>query len=211
MGIEAPWPHQVGAAEHAWAGDSVVIATGTASGKSLAYQLPMLSAVLADPRSRALYLSPTKALAADQHRALTALGLPGVRAATLDGDTPFEERDWIRQHANVVLSNPDLLHRTLLPQHQRYSSFLRRLRFVVIDECHHYRGLFGSHVCLVLRRLRRLCALYGSAPVFVLASATSATPGESASRLIGLPVRTVERTARRAAPGPSRCGSRRWR
>ncbi|MEO6502482.1 MAG: DEAD/DEAH box helicase [Jatrophihabitantaceae bacterium] len=192
MGIAAPWPHQVEAAEHAWAGDSVVIATGTASGKSLAYQLPMLSAVLADPRSRALYLSPTKALAADQHRALTALGLPGVRAATLDGDTPFEERDWIRQHANVVLSNPDLLHRTLLPQHQRYSSFLRRLRFVVIDECHHYRGLFGSHVSLVLRRLRRLCALYGSAPVFVLASATSATPGQSASRLIGLPVRTVD-------------------
>ena len=191
-GIDAPWPHQVEAAEHAWAGESVVIATGTASGKSLAYQLPMLSAVLADARSRALYLSPTKALAADQHRALTALGLPGVRAATLDGDTPYEERDWIRQHANVVLSNPDLLHRTLLPQHQRYSGFLRRLRFVVIDECHHYRGLFGSHVSLVLRRLRRLCALYGAAPVFVLASATSATPGQSASRLVGLPVRTVD-------------------
>ncbi|WP_408666795.1 DEAD/DEAH box helicase [Jatrophihabitans sp.] len=191
-GIDAPWPHQVEAAEHAWAGDSVVIATGTASGKSLAYQLPMLSAVLAESRSRALYLSPTKALAADQHRALSALGLPGLRAATLDGDTPFEERDWIRQHANVVLSNPDLLHRTLLPQHQRYSGFLRRLRFVVIDECHHYRGLFGSHVSLVLRRLRRLCAAYGAAPVFVLASATSATPGQSASRLVGLPVRTVD-------------------
>ncbi|HEX8305226.1 MAG TPA: DEAD/DEAH box helicase [Jatrophihabitans sp.] len=191
-GIDAPWPHQVEAAEHAWAGDSVVIATGTASGKSLAYQLPMLSAALTEPRSRVLYLSPTKALAADQHRALTALGLAGLRAATLDGDTPFEERDWIRQHANVVLSNPDLLHRTLLPQHQRWASFLRRLRFVVIDECHHYRGLFGSHVSLVLRRLRRLCAAYGSAPVFVLASATSATPGQSAARLIGLPVRTVD-------------------
>ncbi len=177
-----------------------MIATGTASGKSLAYQLPMLSAVLADSRSRALYLSPTKALAADQHRALTALGLPGVRAATLDGDTPFEERDWIRQHANVVLSNPDLLHRTLLPQHQRYSSFLRRLRFVVIDECHHYRGLFGSHVSLVLRRLRRVCAAYNAAPVFVLASATSATPGQSASRLVGLPVRAVERD--RSPRGP---------
>jgi len=190
-GIAAPWPHQVEAAEHAWAGDSVVIATGTASGKSLAYQLPMLSAVLAD-RSRVLYLSPTKALAADQLRALTALGVAGVRAATLDGDTPFEERDWIRQHANVVLSNPDLLHRTLLPQHQRWAGLLRRLRFVVVDECHHYRGVFGSNVSLVLRRLRRLCALYGAAPVFVLASATSATPGESAARLVGLPVRTVE-------------------
>ncbi|MDQ1743448.1 MAG: box helicase protein, partial [Pseudonocardiales bacterium] len=191
VGISAPWPHQVQAAEHAWAGESVVIATGTASGKSLAYQLPMLSAVLAD-RSRVLYLSPTKALAADQLRALSALGLAGVRAATLDGDTPFEERDWIRQHANVVLSNPDLLHRTLLPQHQRWSSLLRRLRFVVVDECHHYRGVFGSNVSLVLRRLRRLCAFYGAAPVFVLASATSATPGESAARLVGLPMRTVE-------------------
>ena len=199
-GIDAPWPHQVEAAEHAWAGESVVIATGTASGKSLAYQLPILSAVLTEARSKVLYLSPTKALAADQHRALTALGLAGLRAATLDGDTPFEERDWIRQHANVVLSNPDLLHRTLLPQHQRWAGFLRRLRFVVIDECHHYRGLFGSHVSLVLRRLRRLCAVYGAAPVFVLASATSATPGESAARLVGLPVRTVDRD--RSPRGP---------
>ena len=199
-GIDAPWPHQVEAAEHAWAGESVVIATGTASGKSLAYYLPMLSAVLTEPRSRVLYLSPTKALAADQRRALTALGLAGVRAATLDGDTPYEERDWIRQHANVVLSNPDLLHRTLLPQHQRWSSFLRRLRFVVIDECHHYRGLFGSHVSLVLRRLRRICSAYGSASVFVLASATSATTGESASRLVGGPVRTVDRD--RSPRGP---------
>jgi len=190
-GIDAPWPHQVAAAEHAWAGESVVIATGTASGKSLAYQLPMLSAVLAEPRARVLYLSPTKALAADQYRALAALQLAGVRAATLDGDTPFAERDWIRQHANVVLSNPDLVHRTLLPQHQRWSGFLRRLRYVVIDECHRYRGLFGSNVSLVLRRLRRLCALYGAAPVFVLASATSATPAESAGRLVGLPVRSV--------------------
>ncbi len=191
-GIQQPWPHQVRAADHAWAGESVVIATGTASGKSLAYQLPMLAAVLGDSRSKVLYLSPTKALAADQHRALTALGLAGVRAATLDGDTPFDERDWIRQHANVVLSNPDLLHRTVLPQHERWAGFLRRLRFVVIDECHHYRGLFGSHVSLVLRRLRRVCAAYGAAPIFVLASATSATPGESATRLVGLPVRAVD-------------------
>ena len=156
-----------------------------------------------------LYLSPTKALAADQQRALTALGLAGVRAATLDGDTPFEERDWIRQHANVVLSNPDLLHRTLLPQHQRWSGLLRRLRFVVIDECHHYRGVFGSNVSLVLRRLRRLCAAYGAAPAFVLASATSATPAESAARLVGLPVRpSIEDRSPRGA-GPSRSGNRR--
>ncbi|HEU5270581.1 MAG TPA: DEAD/DEAH box helicase [Jatrophihabitans sp.] len=190
-GIDHPWPHQVGAAETAWAGQSVVIATGTASGKSLAYQLPMLSAVLADPRARVLYLAPTKALAADQLRSLERLNLAGVRAATLDGDTPMEERDWIRQYANVVLSNPDLLHRTVLPKHAQWSTLLRRLRFVVLDECHHYRGVFGSNVALVLRRLRRICARYGADPVFVLASATSADPGAAASRLTGLPCQVV--------------------
>lgn len=167
------------------------MATGTASGKSLAYQLPMLGSVLADPRSRSLYLSPTKALAADQLRALANLSVPGVRAATLDGDTPMEERDWIRQHANVVLSNPDLLHRTLLPRHAQWADLFRRLRFVVLDESHHYRGVFGSHVALVLRRLRRICARYGSSPTFVLASATSADPGASARRLTGLPCQVV--------------------
>jgi len=191
-GIERPWPHQVEAAQRAWAGESVVIATGTASGKSLAYQLPMLSAVLADDRSRVLYLSPTKALAADQLRALSSLGLAGVRAATLDGDTPSDERDWVRQHANVILSNPDLWHRSVLPRHEHWASVLRRLKFVVIDECHHYRGVFGSHVSLIVRRLRRLCAAYGSSPVFVLASATSADPGAAATRLIGLPVSVVD-------------------
>ena len=158
------------------AGKSVIMATGTASGKSLAYQLPVLAAVLADPRSRSLYLAPTKALAADQLRGITSLPVPGLRAATLDGDTPIEERDWIRQHANVVLSNPDLLHRTLLPRHEHWADLFRRLRFVVMDESHHYRGIFGSHVALVLRRLRRICARYGSTPTFVLASATSADP-----------------------------------
>jgi len=191
-GVDSPWPHQVQAAERAWAGESMVIATGTASGKSLAYQLPMLSVVLTEDRARVLYLAPTKALAADQLRSVSRLGLAGVRAATLDGDTPQEERDWVRQDANVVLSNPDMLHRTVLPQHARWASFFRRLRFVVIDECNHYRGMFGSHVSLVLRRLRRLCAAYGSSPVFVLASATSADPGAAASRLVGLPVATVD-------------------
>ncbi len=191
IGIDQPWPHQVAAASEAWAGESVVIATGTASGKSLAYQLPMLSAVLADPRARVLYLAPTKALAADQLRAIERLNLPGVRATTLDGDTPMEERDWIRQHANVVLSNPDLLHRTVLPRHAQWSAMLRRLRFVVLDECHHYRGVFGSNVALVLRRLRRICARYGAEPAFVLASATSADPGAAADQLTGLPCRVV--------------------
>jgi DEAD/DEAH box helicase domain-containing protein len=191
-GISEPWPHQVEAAELAWSGRSVVVATGTASGKSLTYQMPMLSSVLVSDRARALYISPTKALAADQLRALSSLGLAGVRAATLDGDTPIEERDWVRQHANVVLTNPDMLHRAVLPRHSNWAPFLRRLRYVVIDECHNYRGLFGSHVSLLLRRLRRLCALYGASPVFVLASATVASPGEAASRLVGMPVAVVD-------------------
>ena len=123
-----------------------------------------------------LYLSPTKALAADQLRALRALDVPGVRAATYDGDTPTEERDWVRQHATYVLTNPDMLHRSLLPAHARWASFLRALRYVVVDECHGYRGVFGSHVAAVLRRLRRVCARYGATPVFLLASATVADP-----------------------------------
>jgi DEAD/DEAH box helicase domain-containing protein len=190
--IDRPWPHQVAAAELAWSGQSVVIATGTASGKSLAYQLPMLASVLGQSRSRVLYLAPTKALAADQLRALNVLNVPGVRAATLDGDTPQDERDWVRQHANVVLSNPDLLNRTVLPRHAVWASLLRRIQFVVVDESHHYRGVFGSHVALVLRRLRRVCHRYGADPVFVLASATSAAPGESARRLTGVPCAVVE-------------------
>jgi len=190
-GVTRPWTHQVQAAELAHAGQSVVVATGTGSGKSLAYQLPALTQLLDDDCSRVLYLSPTKALAGDQLTALHSLGLPGLRAATYDGDTAMEERDWVRAHANWVLTNPDMLHRGILPQHARWASYFRRLRFVVVDECHAYRGVFGSHVAMVLRRLRRICALYGSAPVFVLASATVATPAESAGRLTGLAVEAV--------------------
>ncbi len=190
-GIDTPWAHQVAAAETAFAGQCVVVATGTASGKSLAYQLPALTGLLADDRNRVLYVSPTKALAGDQLRALTALAVPGVRAATYDGDTPIDERDWVRAHANWVLTNPDMLHRGMLPGHARWAPFFRRLRYVVVDECHHYRGVFGSHVAQILRRLRRICAAYGSAPTFVLASATVASPAESATRLVGLPVTAV--------------------
>ncbi|MGT2529127.1 DEAD/DEAH box helicase [Streptomyces nojiriensis] len=196
-GIEHPWEHQAAAAEHALDGESVVVATGTASGKSLAYLAPLLSA-LADgaeaPNGRgatALYLAPTKALAADQRRAVRELAAPlgnAVRPAVYDGDTPVEEREWVRQYANYVLTNPDMLHRGILPAHPRWSSFLRALRYVVIDECHTYRGVFGSHVAQVLRRLRRLCARYGSEPVFLLASATSSDPATAASRLTGVPV-----------------------
>ncbi len=190
-GVEQPWSHQVKAAQLAHDGRSVAVATGTASGKSLAYQLPGLAAILADERARVLYLAPTKALAADQLGSLARLALPAVRAATYDGDTPAGERDWVRAHANWVLTNPDMLHRSILPAHARWASFLRRLRYVVIDECHAYRGLFGSHVAHILRRLRRICAKYGSTPTFILASATVARPEESASRLIGAPVAAV--------------------
>jgi DEAD/DEAH box helicase domain-containing protein len=190
-GVAEPWIHQVQAAELARGGDSVVVATGTASGKSLAYQLPVLSQLLTDERATALYLSPTKALAADQLRTLVSLGLPGVRPAAFDGDTPLEERDWVRAHSRFVLTNPDMVHRGILPGHARWASFLRKLRYVVIDECHTYRGVFGSHVAAVLRRLRRVCARYGSSPVFVLASATVSAPAESAERLVGVPVEAV--------------------
>jgi DEAD/DEAH box helicase domain-containing protein len=188
LGVPAPWEHQALAADLAHGGSSVVIATGTASGKSLAYLLPVLSSQLADPRATALYLSPTKALATDQLRAVRGLNLAAVRAATYDGDTTFEERDWVRRHGTFVLTNPDMLHRGILPRHGDWASFLRGLRYVVVDECHTYRGVFGSHVAQVLRRLRRVCARYGSSPVFVLASATVSSPEESAGRLTGLDV-----------------------
>lgn len=194
-GITAPWEHQAAAAELAHAGTHVVLATGTASGKSLAYQLPALTRLLDDPRATVLYLSPTKALAADQLRAVARLDLEGVRPATYDGDTPREEREWIRQHSRFVLTNPDMLHHSLLPGHARWGVFLRRLAYVVIDECHTYRGVFGSHVAHVLRRLRRLAAQYGGSPVFVLASATSGDPADAATRLTGVPVRAVTEDA----------------
>ncbi|WP_346537016.1 DEAD/DEAH box helicase [Micromonospora sp. DPT] len=190
-GVVAPWRHQAEAAELAYAGQHVVVATGTASGKSLAYQLPALAALLADPRATVLYLAPTKALAADQLRAVAGLELDGVRPATYDGDTPRAEREWIRRHSRFVLTNPDMLHHGILPGHAHWSGFLRRLAYVVIDECHTYRGVFGSHVAHVLRRLRRQCAKYGRTPVFVLASATSGDPATAAGRLTGLPVAAV--------------------
>jgi DEAD/DEAH box helicase domain-containing protein len=194
-GITAPWEHQAAAATLAWEGTHVVLATGTASGKSLAYQLPALSALATDPKATVLYLSPTKALAADQLRGVARLGLDGVRPATFDGDTAREEREWVRQHARFVLTNPDMLHHSLLPGHARWGVFLRRLSYVVIDECHTYRGVFGSHVAHVLRRLRRTAARYGASPTFILASATSGDPAGAASRLTGLPVTEVTEDA----------------
>ena len=191
-GIEAPWSHQAEAAAAALRGEHVVVATGTSSGKTLSMWLPSLSALLADPRACVLYLSPTKALAHDQLAALTELDVPGVRAATYDGDTPTDERAWVRAHANFILTNPDLVHRSLLPRASAWSRVLRHLSFILVDEAHHYRGMFGSHVAMVIRRLRRLAALNGSNPVVICASATMAAPGEAAARLIGAPVTPVE-------------------
>jgi DEAD/DEAH box helicase domain-containing protein len=147
-----------------------------------------------------LYLAPTKALAADQLRALRGLRLTRVRAATYDGDTPHDERTWVRQHANYVLTNPDMLHRSILPGHARWGAFLRRLRYVVIDEAHGYRGVFGSHVAHVLRRLRRICERYGASPTFILASATASEPAATASRLTGLDVVAVHDDASPRGP-----------
>ena len=210
-GVEWPWTHQTEAASLAWAGQSVVVSTGTASGKSLAYLLPALSTLAhADAPTRArdrgptvLYVAPTKALAHDQLGAVceTGAGVPGLRCAPVDGDTPREERDWARAHANWVLTNPDMLHRSLLPGHERWSRFLAGLSYVVIDECHHYRGVFGSHVAHVVRRLRRLAAHYGARPTFVLASATIAEPDSCARRLTGLDVHPVTDDGSPRGPG----------
>jgi DEAD/DEAH box helicase domain-containing protein len=196
-GITELWSHQREAADGAHDGNHVVISTGTASGKSLGYLIPVLSDVIDGATASsgrgvtALYLSPTKALAADQLARLTALAIPGLRAATYDGDTPPDERRWVRDHCQYVLTNPDLLHHSLLPGHARWAPFLRSLQYVVIDECHVYRGIFGSHLAALLRRLRRVAAHYGAFPTFILASATVADPESQASALIGMPVRPV--------------------
>jgi DEAD/DEAH box helicase domain-containing protein len=189
QGIKGLWDHQYQAAEHVHRGQNVIISTGTASGKSLAYLLPAVSGILSG--GTVLYLTPTKALAADQLRTVRELRLAQVRAATFDGDTPAEERPWVRQHANYVLTNPDMLHRSMLPRHASWSSFWRRLHLVIVDECHGYRGVFGSHVAQILRRLRRICAKYGSRPVFLLASATASDPATAGMRLTGLEMAEV--------------------
>ncbi len=197
-GVPSPWSHQAAAADASYAGRHVALATGTASGKSLAFQLPALTTILESrgPRGErgatVLYLAPTKALAQDQLAGLSALDLD-VRLATHDGDSPRDQRDWTRDHAEYVLTNPDMLHRSLLPGHHRWAEFWRRLRLVVIDEGHHYRGVFGAHVAQVLRRVRRVSALHGSDPSFFVASATMAEPAATAQRLTGLPPVAITR------------------
>ncbi|MGB5952769.1 MAG: DEAD/DEAH box helicase, partial [Ornithinimicrobium sp.] len=198
-GINRLWSHQREAAQSLWDGEHIAVATGTASGKSLGYLLPVLTSLAngltaATGRgSTALYLAPTKALAADQEARVHGLAVPGVRVATYDGDTPTDERRWIREHAHLVLTNPDLLHASLLPGHAHWAPFLRRLDYVVVDESHVYRGVFGAHVALVLRRLMRVAAKYGAHPRLAFASATSAQPADQASALAGVPVRAITR------------------
>ncbi len=213
QGIRHPWSHQMETAEHAYAGRHAVVSTGTASGKSLGYLLPALATIhagrrgddAADPDGRhrlgslrdrgptVLYVSPTKALARDQLTTVEsfAAAVPTLRAAPVDGDNDREARAWAREHANYIVTNPDLLHRTMLPGHARWARFLTGLTYVVVDECHYYRGVFGSHVAQVLRRLRRICAHYGAEPTFVCASATVDDPALAAERLTGLPAVVV--------------------
>lgn len=207
LGVQQLWRHQRLAADSIHAGRHTAIATGTASGKSLSYLLPVLAATLAPPvsgslvtmtskqrlaisaargRGTAFYLAPTKALAHDQLRVCRELGIAGWRPSTLDGDSDEAERAYAREHAHYILTNPDMLHASVLPQHRRWAPVLRSMRVIVVDESHRYRGVFGSHVSAVLRRLLRLCAHYGAHPTVVFASATTANPGELAANLIGV-------------------------
>ncbi|HEX6330453.1 MAG TPA: DEAD/DEAH box helicase [Actinomycetota bacterium] len=191
LGVTGLYEHQRAGYEAVRADRNVVVATGTASGKTLVYNLAFASTAVQDPKRTALYLFPTKALARDQLRQVRELKLPQVRAAAYDGDTPRDERPLIRRNANLVLSNPDMLHASILPDHARWADFFLRLSLVVVDEAHVARGVFGSHVAHVLRRLRRLVAHYGGTPRFVLASATVGNPAELAERLVGEPFEAV--------------------
>ncbi|WBP93448.1 DEAD/DEAH box helicase [Mycolicibacterium neoaurum] len=195
-GVHTPWSHQVVAADLAHNGRHVVLSTGTASGKSLAYQLPILTTLAAEPLARALYLSPTKALGHDQLRAAHSLceevpGLRGVAPCAYDGDAGTDLRRFARERSRWLFSNPDMIHLSLLRNHARWAVFLRHLKYIVVDECHYYRGIFGSNVALVLRRLLRLCARYSGSPTVIFASATTAAPAETAAQLIGETVTAV--------------------
>ncbi|HEX4752117.1 MAG TPA: DEAD/DEAH box helicase, partial [Solirubrobacterales bacterium] len=183
-GIESLYSHQLRAWETAPHSD-LIVTSGTASGKSLAFNLPVLDGIARQPKARALYLYPTKALAQDQARKLAQLRPPGLREAIYDGDTPREERPAIRRRSNLILTNPDMLHVGILPHHKQWGDFFANLGWVVVDEAHTYRGVFGSHVANVLRRLRRVARAYGAEPRFLLASATIANPEELAERLVG--------------------------
>ena len=197
------YSHQAQAINTVRSGKNAFVVTPSASGKTLCYNVPVLDKALREKRSCALYLFPTKALSQDQLRGLRELidfpqpssqlhGFYGLECAIFDGDTPPQERSEIKRCARLVFTNPDMLHLGILPHHDSWSRFLRQLRYVVVDEAHIYRGIFGSHVANVLRRLRRLCALYGANPQFICCSATIANPGEHIERLVGLPFEVVD-------------------
>ncbi|MGA8053214.1 MAG: DEAD/DEAH box helicase, partial [Burkholderiales bacterium] len=192
-GVERLYSHQREAWDHARAGRHVVVVTPTASGKTLCYNLPVINAALGAP-SKALYLFPTKALSQDQVAEILELnraGSLGIRAMTFDGDTPGDARRAVRTQGDIVVSNPDMLHQGILPHHTKWAQFFENLAFVVIDELHTYRGVFGAHVANVIRRLKRVARFYGAAPRFILCSATIANPQELAERLLGEPVAAV--------------------
>jgi len=195
LGIPSLYAHQAMAVNESRCGENVMVATASASGKTLCYNLAVLEAILDERSSRALYLFPTKALAQDQLRSLNQLACPEIislgECATFDGDTPQPERAEIKRRARIVLTNPDMLHLGILPNHKSWSRLFSRLKYVVIDEAHVYRGVFGSHVANVLRRLRRLCAFYGSNPQFICCSATIANPAEHIEKLVGLPFEVI--------------------
>lgn len=191
-GIRSLYTHQIEAWTETLAGRNIILASGTASGKTLAYNLPVLAALLEDSQARAMYLFPTKALAQDQLAALQTFQLSDLPIAIYDGDTPQKNRPSIRKNACIVLSNPDMLHTGILPHHTVWADFFRGLKFVVIDEAHTYRGIFGSNVANVLRRLKRIAAFYGANPQFIFASATIGNPQELAERLAEAPVHLIE-------------------
>ena len=194
-GIDRPYVHQARAMEQALAGENTCVVTPTASGKTLCYNVPVLDAVLRDRSARALYLFPTKALAQDQidelHGFVDELGAD-VRTFTYDGDTPADARRAVRSAGHIVLTNPDMLHTAILPHHTKWVKFFEGLEYVVIDEMHSYRGVFGSHLANVIRRLRRICQFYGADPTFVLCSATIGNPGELAAALVGDDVAVID-------------------
>ncbi len=197
LGIRRLYSHQAEACREAMRGRDVVVVTPTASGKTLCYNLPVLDAVLKNPQTRSLYLFPTKALSQDQldelHGLIDRLREP-IRTFTYDGDTPASARPTIRKAAQIVVTNPDMLHVAILPHHTKWLRLFQNLRYVVIDELHQYRGVFGSHVACVIRRLNRLCEFYGSRPTYICCSATIANPEEMAQLLLGRPVHLVDRS-----------------
>src|SRR5438445_1239496 len=202
-GIESLYSHQAEAFRAAHAGEHLVVVTPTASGKTLCYNLPVLDAILKEDGTRALYLFPTKALSSDQvdeiHGLVRALGVD-LRTSTYDGDTPADARRTIRAAGHIAVTNPDMLHTAILPHHTKWLRLFEHLRYIVLDELHHYRGVFGSHLANVIRRLLRICQFYGSAPQFICCSATIGNPREHAERLIGRPVTVIDRNGAPSGP-----------